>query len=49
MGQLLDELAYACHLYGTVTDYDSSYVQFVTATDGAADLGSPVHRRALLA
>ena len=44
----LAELAHACYLYSKNTDYDSSYVQFVRATQGAADLGSPVHRRALL-
>ena len=34
----LAQLAYACHIYGRDTNYDGSYVRFLGATEGAADL-----------
>ena len=45
---MLSDLAFACHVYGGMSDYDSSYLRFMKATGGAADLGDAAHRRALL-
>jgi hypothetical protein len=45
----LSDLAFACHVYAGMSDYDASYLHFMKATSGAPDLGNPAHRRALLA
>lgn len=44
----LSELAFACFLYGRFTDYDSSYLNFLKATNHSPDLSKPEHRKALL-
>lgn len=44
----LYELAYACRLYATVTDFDSSIKEFRHATNPALDIANPKHRKALL-
>jgi len=44
----LSELAFACFVYGGLSDYDESYLRFLKSTDGSADLGNPHHRDALL-
>ena len=44
----LSDLAFACHVYGGMSDYDSSYIRFMKATRGAPDLGNAAHREAML-
>jgi hypothetical protein len=44
----LSDLAFACHVYGGVSGYDSSYRQFLKATGGNPDLTDAGHRRAML-
>ena len=44
----LSELAFACFLYGRITDYDESYLRFVQSTANSPDLANPEHRQALL-
>ena len=45
---MLCDLAFACHVYGGVSGYDSSYLRFLKATGGAPDLADAAHRRAML-
>lgn len=44
----LAELAFACYVYGRMTDYDRSYLQFLKETSPQLDLGKEQHRKALL-
>ncbi len=44
----LTELAFACFVYSNMSDYDSSYREFVKATRPRVDLGIKHHRLALL-
>jgi len=44
----LSELAFACFLYGRLTDYDNSYHLFLEITGGSPDLSNSEHRKALL-
>jgi hypothetical protein len=44
----LAELAFACYIYGTMTDYDSSYLNFLKETSPQLDLGKEQHLKALL-
>lgn len=44
----LAELAFACYVYGPMSDYDSSYLQFLQKTKPQLDLSKPNHRMALL-
>lgn len=44
----LGELAFACYIYGRMSDYDSSYRRFVKATRPELDLRSKQHLLALL-
>lgn len=44
----LSELAFACFLYGRLTDYDNSYRLFLEITNGSPDLSNSEHRKALL-
>jgi hypothetical protein len=44
----LGELAFACHVFGLMSDYDSSYKQFLDSTHPIIDLRSDVHLKALL-
>ena len=44
----LGELAFACHVFGLMSDYDSSYKQFLDSTRPTIDLMSEVHLKALL-
>jgi len=44
----LSELAFACLVYGGLTDYDESYLHFLKKAGGSVDLGNPDHREALL-
>ncbi len=44
----LSELAFACFLYGRFTDYNSSYLNFLKATNHSPDLSKSEHRKILL-
>jgi hypothetical protein len=44
----LGKLAFACHVFGLMSDYDSSYKQFLDSTRPTIDLMSNVHLIALL-
>ncbi len=44
----LSELAFACHVFEALTNYDSSYLRLQQATDGSTNLCLPEHRKALL-
>ena len=44
----LSELAFACYIYGQMSDYDSSYLHFLEATNHALDLKVAEHRIELL-
>jgi hypothetical protein len=44
----LTELAFACYVYGRMTDFDSSYLQFLKKTKPNLDLNNKQHRMALL-
>jgi hypothetical protein len=44
----LAELAFACYVYSRMTDYDSSYLQFLKKTKPQLDLGNEQHCKALL-
>jgi hypothetical protein len=44
----LTELAFACFVYSNMSDYDSSYREFLKATRPRVDLGIEHHRLALL-
>ena len=44
----LNELASACHLYNTKTNFDSSYLYFLKVTDNSLDLNKAKHRKAML-
>lgn len=44
----LAELAFACYVYGRMTGYDSSYLQFLKETSPQLDLSNEQHRKALL-
>ena len=44
----LYELAFACHVYNQMTDYDTSYRDFLQATNHAPDLSITQHCIALL-
>ena len=44
----LYELAFACHIYSQMTDYDSSYLHFLQATSPELDLTQSRHRTELL-
>ena len=44
----LGELAFACHIFGLMSDYDSPYKQFLNSTYPVIDLRSTVHLIALL-
>ena len=44
----LSELAFACYIYGRMTDYDSSYRDFLRATGSMPNLDFAGHRNALL-
>lgn len=44
----LGELAFACHVFGLMSDYDISYKQFLDSTRPILDLRSNVHLVALL-
>ena len=44
----LSELAFACYIYTRMSDYDSSYQDFLKATNHAPDLNIAKHRKALL-
>jgi hypothetical protein len=44
----LSELAFSCYIYGRMTDYDSSYIQFLEKINPKLDLNIEKHRLALL-
>jgi len=44
----LSELAFACRVFGALTDYGDSYRRFLCATKGSPDLRLAAHRKALL-
>lgn len=44
----LSELAFACYIYGRMTDYDSSYQDFLRTTNHMPDLKRAEHRTALI-
>ena len=44
----LGSLAFACHVYSPMTDYDQSYVELRRNTKPELDLRYPAHRQALL-
>jgi hypothetical protein len=44
----LSNLAFACYLYGSFTDYDKSYTDFLRATNYSPDLTDADHRKVLL-
>lgn len=44
----LNELASACLLYNTKTNFDKSYLYFLKVTDNSLDLNNPDHRKSLL-
>jgi hypothetical protein len=44
----LGELAFACHVFGLMSDYDSSYKQFLESTRPKIDLMDNLHLAALL-
>ncbi len=44
----LNELASACQLYNTKTNFDRSYLNFLKETDNSLDLNKPEHRKSLL-
>ena len=44
----LSQLAFACRVFGALTNYDSSYADFLCATNGSPDLRLAAHRKALL-
>jgi len=44
----ISELAFACFLYGWMTDYDHSFLQFLQSTRNSPSLRNPKHRKALL-
>ncbi|BDV42758.1 hypothetical protein GURASL_16810 [Geotalea uraniireducens] len=44
----LAELAFACHIYASMTDYDSSYCDFRSKIDDELDLTDADHRQALI-
>ena len=44
----LSELAFACYIYGRISDYDSSYHDFLKAANHAPDLRLESHRIELL-
>ena len=44
----LFELAFACFLYGHLTNYDNSYLEFMRRVDWRLDMHDAAHRRALL-
>jgi hypothetical protein len=44
----LNELASACYLYNTKTNFDCSYITFLNLIDNSLDLNKPKHRKALL-
>jgi hypothetical protein len=44
----LAELAFACYIYGRMTDYDSSYYRFRRETNPQLDLKNNHHRIALI-
>jgi hypothetical protein len=44
----LAELAFACYVYGRMTDYDRSYLHFLEETSPQLDLSKEQHRKALL-
>lgn len=44
----LNELASACNLYSSKTNFDHSYINFLNSTGNSLDLYDPQHRKALL-
>lgn len=44
----LADLAFACYVYGQLSNYDGSYVELLEATNRCPDLSVAEHRRALL-
>ncbi len=42
------ELAFACYIYGNMTDYDDSYLRFVQETQPSLNLNIEQHRIALI-
>lgn len=44
----LYELAFACHIYNQMTNYDQSYLDLIRAAGGKVNLDLPGHRIALL-
>lgn len=44
----LAELAFGCFVYAAISDFDRSYLEFLDATGGPADLDNEAHRKALL-
>jgi len=44
----LFELAYACRVYGGLTQFDVGYLRLLDKTGGALDFGNSVHMKALL-
>ena len=44
----LNELASACQLYATKTNFDDSYIAFLNSIENTLDLNNPKHRKSLL-
>lgn len=44
----LNELAAACQLYNSKTNFDKSYIYFLNSIDNSLDLNNSKHRKALL-
>jgi hypothetical protein len=44
----LNELASACYLYNSKTNFDCSYITFLNSIDNSLDLNKPEHRKSLL-
>ncbi len=44
----LAELAFACYVYASMTDYDSSYIDFLGKVGKDLDLTDADHRQALI-
>lgn len=44
----LAELAFACYVYASMTDYDNSYLDFRAKVNNALDLSDEDHRQALI-
>jgi len=44
----LAELAFGCYVYASMTDYDTSYLDFRAAINDNLDLSNAVHRQALI-